>query len=79
MFTVSYCCNFYLPAITLFNMNLHNLFLKHLFDISELPDSVIVGDKSFIYVPVCVSSVRFIETEKISTEVSLEETSVKIL
>lgn len=61
-------------------MNLRNLFLKHLFDISELlPDSVIVGDKSFIFVPVCVSSVRFIETEKISTEVSLEETSVKIL
>lgn len=68
-----------MPAITLFNMNLHNLFLKHLFDISELPDSVIVGDKSFIYVPVCESSARFVEFEKISTKVSLEEISVKIL
>lgn len=61
-------------------MNLHNLFSKQPFDIlGLLPDSVIVGDKSFIYVPVRVSSVRFIETEKISTKVSLEEISVKIL
>lgn len=61
-------------------MNLHNLFSKEPLDIlGLLPDSVIVGDKSFIYVHVCVSSVRFIETEKILTKVSLEEISVKIL
>lgn len=50
-------------------MNLHNLFSKEPLDIlGLLPDSVIVGHKSFIYVPVFVSSARIVETEKISTE-----------
>lgn len=59
-------------------MNLHNLFSKEPLNIlGLLPDSVIVDNKSFIYVPVFVCSVRFVETEKILMEVSLEETRSK--